>query len=177
MLNTIKKEHRNLDITDEIVKQHLWVFVNCLIENPSFDSPTKDNMTLKASSFGSHFDLNDKFLNDVIKIGIVDRCVSFAKAREGLLAIPNLYDASNARTKNSTKCTLILTYGELISLAKAGVEIVGRDNYGLNKLKYFNVLNVRAATKRQITKNYDFMNIIQILGLQVDETYKDIKSL
>ena len=66
------------------MKQHLWVFINCLIENPSFDSQTKENMTLKACSFCSHLDLNDKFLKDVIKTGIVDHCVSFAKAREEL---------------------------------------------------------------------------------------------
>ena len=29
------------------------VFVNCLVENPAFDSQTKENMTLKQSAFGS----------------------------------------------------------------------------------------------------------------------------
>ena len=29
------------------------VFINCLVENPAFDSQTKENMTLKQSSFGS----------------------------------------------------------------------------------------------------------------------------
>ena len=47
------------------VRNHIWVFVNCLIENPSFDSQTKDNMTLQAKSFGSKCALSDKMITAV----------------------------------------------------------------------------------------------------------------
>ena len=47
------------------VRNHLWVFVNCLIENPTFDSQTKENMTLQAKSFGSKAVLSEKFINAV----------------------------------------------------------------------------------------------------------------
>jgi len=47
------------------VKNHVWVFLNALIENPTFDSQTKENMTLQAKSFGSHCSLSDKFINAV----------------------------------------------------------------------------------------------------------------
>ena len=47
------------------VKNHLWVFVNCLIENPTFDSQTKENMTLQAKSFGSKCSLSESFANKV----------------------------------------------------------------------------------------------------------------
>ena len=43
------------------VKNHLWVFVNCLIENPAFDSQTKENMTLAASKFGSKCKITEEF--------------------------------------------------------------------------------------------------------------------
>ena len=43
----------------------MWVFVNCLIENPTFDSQTKENMTLQAKSFGSKAVLNEKFILQV----------------------------------------------------------------------------------------------------------------
>ena len=42
-------------------KSYLWVFVNCLVENPTFDSQTKENMTLRASAFGSKCDLSEEF--------------------------------------------------------------------------------------------------------------------
>lgn len=44
------------------VKNHLWIFVNCLIENPAFDSQTKENMTLTASKFGSKCSVSEGFL-------------------------------------------------------------------------------------------------------------------
>ena len=56
-------------VSSRQVKNHLWVFVNCLIENPSFDSQTKENMTLQMKSFGSKCVLNEKFITQV---GIVD---------------------------------------------------------------------------------------------------------
>lgn len=43
----------------------MWVFVNCLIENPSFDSQTKENMTLQAKSFGSKCNMSEKFIGQV----------------------------------------------------------------------------------------------------------------
>jgi DNA topoisomerase-2 len=164
-----------------------------LIENPSFDSQTKENMTLKSSSFGSSFSLSEKFLKDVIKTGIVDHCVSFAKAREELkmtkqlnagsrktgrlLGIPKLDDANNAGTKNSHFCTLILTEGDSAkSLAMAGIEIVGRDNFGVFPLKG-KLLNVREAKNLQITNNEEIQNLIKILGLQVGKQYEETKNL
>lgn len=50
------------------VKNHIWVFVNCLIENPSFDSQTKENMTLQPKSFGSKCQLSEKFFKAVSKV-------------------------------------------------------------------------------------------------------------
>jgi DNA topoisomerase-2 len=193
VLEVIKKKNKNLNIKGHNVKQHIWIFVNCLIENPSFDSQTKENMTLKSSSFGSSFSLSEKFLKDVIKTGIVDHCVSFAKAREELkmtkqlnagsrktgrlLGIPKLDDANNAGTKNSHFCTLILTEGDSAkSLAMAGIEIVGRDNFGVFPLKG-KLLNVREAKNLQITNNEEIQNLIKILGLQVGKQYEETKNL
>ena len=47
------------------VKNHLWLFINCLVENPEFDSLTKEKMTLTAKAFGSTCELSEKFINGV----------------------------------------------------------------------------------------------------------------
>ena len=49
VLEVFNKKHEYLNISGEIVKQQLWVFVNCIIDNPSFDSQVKESMTLNAS--------------------------------------------------------------------------------------------------------------------------------
>lgn len=50
------------------IKNHMWLFVNCLIENPTFDSQTKENMTLQTKSFGSTCTLSEKFIGQVRKV-------------------------------------------------------------------------------------------------------------
>jgi DNA topoisomerase-2 len=45
-----------------VVKQQLSVFVNCLIENPAFDSQTKENMTLRQTAFGSKCPISEEFV-------------------------------------------------------------------------------------------------------------------
>jgi len=171
----------------------MWVFVNAAIVNPSFDSQTKETLTLKASKFGSSFELSEKFLKDFMKTGIVDHCLKYAKAREELkikkelntgvkknskiLGIPKLEDANNAGTRQSEQCTLILTEGDSAkSLAMAGIEIVGRDTYGCFPLKG-KLLNVREAKGSQLLNNEEIQNIIKILGIQVGKNYEDVRSL
>ena len=40
----------------------MWIFVNALIENPAFDSQTKETLTLKSSQFGSKCELSEDFV-------------------------------------------------------------------------------------------------------------------
>jgi len=50
--------------------------------------------------------------------------------------LPKLNDANNAGTKHSEDCTLILTEGDsAMSLAVAGLAVIGRDSYGVFPLR------------------------------------------
>ena len=49
----IQKKNKKMDIKPHQIKANLWVFVNCLIENPAFDSQTKDYMNTPMAKFGS----------------------------------------------------------------------------------------------------------------------------
>ncbi|KAL3255856.1 hypothetical protein MRX96_046652, partial [Rhipicephalus microplus] len=126
ILESVKKKNKaGVKIQNKQVKDHLWVFVNCLIENPTFDSQTKENMTLQAKKFGSKCELSDKFHNQVLKCGVVEAVMSWvnfkaqkqlgqkcsAKKHSKLKGIPKLEDANDAGTRNSVDCTLILTEG------------------------------------------------------------------
>lgn len=66
LTETLKKKNKaGVTIKPFQIKNHLWIFVNCLINNPTFDSQTKENMTLQAKSFGSKCTLSDKFITNV----------------------------------------------------------------------------------------------------------------
>ena len=48
-----------------------------MIENPTFDSQTKENLTLKVSAFGSKCDLSDSFVKKFEKTGVVEMILNF----------------------------------------------------------------------------------------------------
>ena len=63
-----KKNKGGVTVKPFQIRNHLWVFINCLIENPSFDSQTKENMTLKEKAFGSKCNLSEKFIKSVCTV-------------------------------------------------------------------------------------------------------------
>ena len=63
------------------MKNQMSIYVNCLIENPSFDSQTKENMTTRKSSF-KPCNLPDKFMKQVEKSDIIEKILSFAKYKQ-----------------------------------------------------------------------------------------------
>ncbi len=116
------------------------MYVNSLIENPAFDSQTKDTLTTQVKKFGSRCDLPADYIKKLSskKMGIVDAILAFAafkgrkvgkvaKKTRNISGIPKLDDANKAGTSESKKCTLILTEGDSAkTLAISGMSIVGR---------------------------------------------------
>ncbi|KAH6572181.1 hypothetical protein BASA60_006741 [Batrachochytrium salamandrivorans] len=186
-----KKDKKGVPLKPHQARSHLWVFVNCQVENPTFDSQTKETLTLRASAFGSKALISEDFMKKVCKSGIIETILSFAKFKQDQLlkktdgqgkksrisGITKLDDANNAGTRNGSKCTLILTEGDSAkSLAVSGLSVVGRDNFGVFPLRG-KLLNVREATHSQITGNAEINAIKQILGLQHGKVYDDASSL
>ena len=105
-------------------------------------------------------ELSDKFLKGILESGVVETILTVANAKEEakmarelgpgkkkqrLLGIPKLEDANDAGGRNGAQCTIILTEGDSAkSLALAGIEVVGRDRYGVFPLRG-KFLNVREA--------------------------------
>jgi len=195
LIETLKKKNKSgVQIKPFQIKNHMWVFVNALIVNPTFDSQTKENMTLQSKSFGSKCSLTEKFTAATIKSGIVESVMAWARFKQQaqlqskcagkkhtkLKGIPKLEDANDAGSRNSSDCTLILTEGDSAkTLAVAGLGVVGRDRYGVFPLKG-KLLNVREASHKQILENAEINNLIKILGLQYKKKYEsqeDVKTL
>ena len=138
-----KKNKGGMDIKPFHVRNHLWVFVNSLIENPAFDSQTKETLTTKQSKFGSKCELSDSTINKVVKSGVVDLVLSWAQAKQNVelgrkmgaktanakhINVPKLEDANEAGGKNSERCTLILTEGDSAK-ALAGLTRTNKISY------------------------------------------------
>ena len=188
-----KKNKGGKEINAATVRNHLFLWVNCLVDNPAFDSQTKDTLTTRPKDFGSLPELSDKFMKGIIATGIVERVLSWAqfkavselqrmaggKAKAGgrLLDLPKLDEANWAGTAKGDRATLILTEGDSAkSLAIAGLSVVGRDAYGVFPLKG-KLLNVREANHKSIMANAEIQAIVKIMGLTYGKVYDSTKGL
>lgn len=193
LAKVIKKKNKGgADIKVGQIKNHMTIFVNCLIENPAFDSQTKDFLTTRPKNFGTECKLSDKFLKAVEKSEIVEAVMSFARHKQNqalkrlggvkrvkLTGITKLDDANCAGTAKSKDCTLIITEGDSAkSLAMSGLSVIGRDFYGVFPLKG-KPLNVRDATYTAVMKNEEIKNLVDIMGLKFGTKYDEsnIKTL
>lgn len=190
IVETVTKNKKNGPVKPAQVRQQLWLFVNCQIVNPTFDGQTKEKMTLKPSAFGSKWTLTEDFAKKIMKSGVVDNVLSFAKfqqekqlkttdghKRQRITGITKLEDANNAGGRKGRDCTLILTEGDSAkALAVSGLTEVGRDNFGVFPLRG-KLLNVREASHDAIMKNQEISNIKTIMGLQHGKTYQSVDSL
>ena len=185
----IKKKHKK-EVQEKYVKNYLSIYLNCVIENPSFDSQAKERLITPKSKFGSKPEIDEKMIKKACDSGLSEKVMQFSDFKDKSLTkktdgkktskirdIPKLDDANWAGTRKSEQCTLILTEGDSAkSMAIAGLSIVGRDKYGVFPLKG-KVLNVRDANPKQITGNSEITNIKKILALESCKTYKDTKTL
>lgn len=182
-----EKVKGGVDVKPHHARNHIWVFIKCLIENPAFDSQTKETLTTKQSKFGSRCELSEKFLSEVSSCGVVDLILMAAMAKSKvdlgkklkantsrvtrLTGIPKLEDANDAGGKLSSECSLILTEGDSAkALAVSGLSVIGRDKWGVFPLRG-KVLNVRDATLKQMMANEEIQNLIKIIGLDLNKEY------
>ncbi|KAK6537718.1 DNA topoisomerase 2 [Orbilia ellipsospora] len=191
LLVVMKKNKGLAALKPNQIKSHFFLFINCLVENPAFTSQTKEQLTTRATQFGSKCEISDGFLAKVLKSGIREALSDTAQtktdallkktdgSRRARIVNSKLVDANKAGTKDGWQCTLILTEGDSAkALAMSGMEVVGRDLFGVFPLRG-KMLNVRDAPADQIAKNAEIQNIKQILGLQHKKQYdaKTIKDL
>jgi DNA topoisomerase-2 len=185
----IQEKHKTITIKPNYIRENLFVFINCKIENPVFSSQTKEKHITKISDFGSKFNLTDETVKGVLKLGILDSIIALAEAKEkknisktdgkktNRVIIPKLDDANKAGTKESKMCTIIFTEGDSAkTTAVSGLSVVGRDYYGAFPLKG-KMLNTRTATYSQMAGNAEINHIKQILGLQTGKKYKSVSEL
>jgi DNA topoisomerase-2 len=182
----IRKKDKEIKITPTLLKENLIFFINCVIINPAFSSQTKDTLTSKPDKFGSKYEPTPAFMKKLAKCGIVEQVIELAKFKENaglkktdgkkqakISGIPKLEDANKAGSKESKKCTLILTEGDSAkATAMAGLSVLGRDYWGVFPLKG-KLLNVREAGVAQLIANEEIKSLKIIIGLKQNEDYEN----
>ena len=178
------KEKKHIDVKPASIKEQLMIFVNCTIENPAFDSQTKDYLNSAVSNFGSNCDVSSKFIEKIAKMGVMSVACSLTEVKENkavkktdgnkcktIRNIPKLVDANFAGTAKSKDCILILCEGDS---AKSGI-ISGlsredRNTIGVYPMKG-KMFNIRGESVSKISENKEIYEIKQILGLEHGKNY------
>ncbi|KAK0391100.1 hypothetical protein NLU13_0602 [Sarocladium strictum] len=189
LLKQLNKRKKGHTLKQNQLKNHIFIFVNCLISNPAFTSQTKEQMTTKPSAFGSKCNLGEDFLKKIGKSEAIQNILEAADRKADKLMAKSdgskrsrvsnakLVEANLAGTRRGHECTLILTEGDSAKgLAVSGRAMLDPDRIGVFPLRG-KMLNVRDASIDQITKNSEIQNIKQFLGLKHKQVYTDTKSL
>ncbi len=186
----IQKKNKDIKVKPSQIKENLVIFVDAIIENPSFTSQTKETLKTKVKDFGSVCKVSDKMINSISKSGILDLALQIAELKHNsalkktdgkkigkISGIPKLEDANWAGTKKAHQCRLILTEGDSAkALAMSGRKVVGNDRFGIFPLRG-KLLNVRDCSSKKVGENAEVAYIKQIMGLKQGKHYKDVKEL
>ena len=190
--NKIKSKYKEIDIRDQIIKDQIFIFVVATIENPAFNSQTKEELITQPNSFGSICDIskNQTIVKKLFQLLNIDELAQMhlkmmessalsklSSKKKVIKGIDKLYDAYYAGSKKGSDCTLILTEGDSAkTMAISGLsalatdKVKGNDYYGVFPLKG-KLLNVREAAKKQIVNNEEFVNLQKIIGLEINKIY------
>lgn len=189
MVEYIEKK-KKVEVKPNSIKEQIILFLRCDIENPAFDSQTKDFMNTPSSKFGSSCVVSDKFIEKLAKIGIMDAACAITEVKENKAAkktdgsktknirgIPKLVDANWAGTEKSSQCMVIFCEGDS---AKAGIvsglSSEDRNTIGVYPMKG-KILNVRGESTKKISENKEIAEIKKILGLETGKQYKDMADI
>ena len=181
---------KKIEVKPNTIKEQLMLFLRCDINNPSFDSQTKDYMASPQTKFGTTCKVSDEFCEKIAKLGVMDAACELtavkdkksAKKTDGsktrsIRGIPKLVDANFAGGPKSGKCTIILCEGDS---AKAGI-ISGmvkedRNFYGVYPMRG-KLFNVRGENIKRISENKEIIELKKILGLETNKEYQSLDEL
>ena len=171
------------------VENTLAVFIKCLVENPTFASQTKEALKTRPRDFGSECALPESFLKKLLKLPIVPRLLEALEGKEAKAAkksdgvkttsvrVPKLVDAVLAGTRDSLRCTLILTEGDSAkTMALSGLSSVQRQTFGVFPLRG-KLINPKEAAAARVHANAEVEALKKILGLKAGAEYRDASSL
>ena len=184
------KRKAKLTVTPNVLKDSVIWFINTTIVNPAFDTQTKETLTTTSKNFGSLPEITPKFIDQLVKIGLLQEAQILVEAKNTrdakrtdgkkksvVRGIPKLEDAHWAGTAKSTECTLILTEGDsAATTAISGLKVVGRERYGVFPLRG-KVLNVKDVSPAKKAANEEIAHIKQILGLETGKKYTSVSEL
>lgn len=187
LIEDLTKGNKGIKIKPVDIKNKFHLFLVCKIPNPTFDTQTKENLTIKITD---KVELSDKLYKQLVKSEIIQSILEWVQLREQAelnklnkksagktIRVDKLIDAHQAGTVNGYKAALCIAEGDSArGTVLTGLSEVGRDYWGVFPIKG-RPLNVRDVPVSKIINNDEIANIIKIIGLVPGKKYTDLKEL
>ena len=183
----LTKGNKGIKIKPIDIRNKFHLFLVCKIANPTFDTQTKENLTIKIED---KFELSDKLYKALLKSEIIKSILEWVQLREQAelnklnkksagktIRVEKLVDAHKAGTNDGYKCALCIAEGDSAkSGVISGLSVVGRDYWGVFPIKG-RPLNVRDVPVSKITSNAEIANLMKIVGLVPGKKYTNLNEL
>lgn len=178
----IKKKTKQ-DIKPSDIRNHFFLMVNATVNNPRYNSQTKEKLETAVKDYGTVLTVDDKTLQKIIKSDIVEEIIAWAEykkeledlealraknkeneknAKKGSI-LKNITKYESATSTNRSKCLLFIAEGD--SAAKALQSARDPEFHGIMPLKG-KPLNVRGMKIKELIANIELDNLMKIIGLQ-----------
>lgn len=164
------------ELRPAMIKNHMMLFISADINNPRFDSQTKERMTTPVSQFGTTYKPSERLIRKALEFvgaGLSKELASlrndkedeeFEKAKKDIIKrdyrdIEKYHPAT--KRGDRSKCILVLTEGD--SASNPILNARNTETIGLFPLRGKSI-NCRNATRSKIMANEEFKNLCTIHG-------------
>jgi DNA topoisomerase-2 len=184
MREYFQKKHK-VDVKPSELKNHMAIFLNATVVNPSFSSQTKEKLITEIKDFGFTYEVPEKLIKSILKSEIVQSILDWVNqkklADESKLArdlnknlakikVEKLIDAKG---KDRWKCSIGIFEGDSATSAFRKYRVP--ESMGAFALKG-KFTNVSELTNQKLVQNAEVVNLMGAIGLKLGQE-PDLKHL
>lgn len=178
------KKHK-VDIKPSELKQHMFLFLDATVINPSFSSQTKEKLITEVKEFGTTFEVSPKLIQSILKSEIVNSILDWIQQKKNAedsklqrdlnkkltkIKVEKLIDAKG---KDRWKYSIGLFEGD--SAISAFRKYRTPETMGAFALKG-KFVNVSEITNQKLVQNDEAVNLMASIGLKLGQPI-DVKNL
>jgi DNA topoisomerase-2 len=178
------KKHK-VDVKPSELKNHMFLFLNSTVINPSFSSQTKEKLITEVKDFGTTFEISTKLIQSILKSEIVNSILDWIQQKKSAedsklqrelnkkldkIKVEKLIDAKG---KERWKYSIGLFEGD--SAISAFRKYRDPQTMGAFALKG-KFVNVSEMTNQKLVQNAEVVNLMASIGLKLGQKI-DLKDL
>lgn len=173
----IKKKHK-VEVKPAEIRAHMFLFMNCTIVNPAFDSQTKTRLITEPKDFGTTHKVSDKFNKALFESEVVQSLLDWIEQKKAAeertelrklnksLGTAKVLKLIDAKGRDRQRCVLGIFEGN--SAVSAVRKFRDPQMFGAFPLRG-KFINVSEMTNTEVIKNDEAVQLMASLGIKFGE--------